>query len=330
MSGDPWLKRLRVDPVPALLSSGNDAVAYFARRDLLGEKVPPVETLWQLPQAQSMLRRQREDGSWKYPGGNKEVRSRENYDQLETYRMLGELVEKFGHNGKSPAIGAAAEFLFEFQTGAGDFRGIYGNQYTPNYSAGIMELLIKSGYGDDPRIEKGFRWLLSIRQDDGGWTIPIRTRGLKLDAINVSRTDTVEPDRSKPLSHLATGVVLRAFAAHPRYRKSGEARAAGDLLASRLFERDAYPDRGTPDYWTRVSFPFWFTDIVSALDSLSLLGFTAEDPRIGVALSELGKRQLDDGLFDLKLLKTKDKALKFWICLAICRAFKRLWRRGQP
>ncbi len=324
MSGDSWLSRLEMDPIPSLLSSGNDAIEYFTRRDLLGEKVPPLETLWRLPQAERMLRRQREDGSWKYPGGNKKVRSQEDYDQLETYRMLGELVEKYGFDDRSQAIRTAAEFIFGFQTEEGDFRGIYGSQYTPNYSAGIMELLIKSGYGEDPRIEKGFEWLLSIRQDDGGWTIPIRTRGLKLDAINVARADTVEPDRSKPFSHLATGVVLRAFAAHPRYRKSKEARAAGELLASRLFKRDAYPDRSTPDYWTRVAFPFWFTDIVSALDSLSLLGFTAEDPRINDALHELKERQSEDGLFDLKLLKIRDKALKFWICLAICRILKRL------
>ena len=43
----------------------------------------------------------------------------------------------------------AAEFLFQRQTTEGDFRGIYGTQYSPNYSAAIMELLIKSGYSDD-------------------------------------------------------------------------------------------------------------------------------------------------------------------------------------
>ena len=235
--------------------------------------------------------------------------------------MLGELVEKFGFNHASPAIRGAAEFIFTFQTEEGDFRGIYGNQYTPNYTAGIMELLIKSGYGDDPRIERGFEWLLSIRQEDGGWAIPMRTAGMKLD---VMKKDTIEPDRSKPFSHLVTGVVLRAFAAHPRYRRRKEARAAGELLASRLFKRDKYPDRATPEYWTRVAFPFWFTDIISALDALSYLGFTREDPRISDALDTLGDRQREDGLFELKLLRIKDKDIEFWICLVICRLFTRL------
>jgi hypothetical protein len=40
-----------------------------------------------------------------------------------------------------------------------------------------------------------------------------------------------------------TGVVLRAFAAHEKYGHSEAARAAGELLASRFFEKDAYPDR---------------------------------------------------------------------------------------
>jgi len=37
------------------------------------------------------------------------------------------------------------------------------------YSGAIMGLLIQAGYQTDPRIEKGFQWLLCTRQDDGGW-----------------------------------------------------------------------------------------------------------------------------------------------------------------
>jgi hypothetical protein len=91
------------------------------------------------------------------------IRSQQNYNQIETYRIIGELVEKYSFNKSNNALLKAADFLFRFQTQEGDFRGIYGNQYSPNYSAAIMELLIKSGYENDPRIEKGFRWLLSSR-----------------------------------------------------------------------------------------------------------------------------------------------------------------------
>ncbi len=317
-----WRQELRVDPVPVIISSNNPAIKYFVRRDLLDEKVEPIETLWELPEAKKIFHKQQEDGSWQYPGGGKpHLRSQEDYNQIETYRNLGILVEKYGLQNTHPAIGKAAGFLFSKQTPEGDFRGIYGNQYSPNYSAAIMELLIKAGYDSDSRIEKGFQWLLSIRQKDGGWAIPLRTVGAKY--ADIVKAITIEPNFTKLFSHLVTGVVLRAFAASGKYRKSPEAATAGKLLASRFFKRDVYPDRNTPQYWESAPFPFWFTDIVSALDSLSLMGFTKENPNIYGALNWLKSRQEDDGLFDLKLQKGKDKDLKFWLCLAICRLFKR-------
>jgi hypothetical protein len=149
-----WRKELRVDPIPSLISAKNKAIEYFTRRDILDEKVEPIETLWELAETKKLLNRQQEDGSWKYPGGGKEhLRSQEDYNQLETYRILGELVEKYGLNNKHPKIRKAADFLFSHQTDEGDFRGIYGNQYSPNYSAAIMELLIKAGYQNNHQFE---------------------------------------------------------------------------------------------------------------------------------------------------------------------------------
>jgi hypothetical protein len=318
------LRQFKFDPLPQLLSSENKAIVFFAKRDLLEGKVASVETLWGLPFVTRMIDKQLDDGSWRYPGGKPDVRSRQNYGQLETYRILGELEEKYGVDNTHPAIRKAANFLFGFQTQEGDFRGIYGNQYTPNYTAGIMEILIKVGYEEDPRIEKGFRWLLSLRQHDGGWCIPVRTKNIRLDA-RVMSGDIVHPDPSKPFSHLVTGVVLRAFAAHKTYRKSKEAKSAGELLASQIFKRDVYPDRNTIEFWTKFTFPFWFTDLLSTLDSLSLLGFTTNDPRIKKAIEWLVARQQKNGLWKLSILKGKDKEVNLWMCLAICRVIKRFY-----
>jgi hypothetical protein len=320
-----WLGRLRFDPLPVLLSSENKAIQYFARRDLLGEGAGCIEDLWSLPRICRFLHRQHDDGSWRYPGGGRaHLRSQEDYNQLETYRMLGELVEKHGLNRAHPAIGKAAEYLFSRQTSEGDFRGIYGTQYTPNYSAAMMELLIKAGYCEDSRIGRGFTWLLSMRQIDGGWTIPLRTVRTKLCA-EVMNGPTAEPDKSKPFSHLATGVVLRAFAAHEKHRRAKEARVAGLLLASRFFKKDTYPDRNTVDFWTKFSYPFWFTDLLSSLDSLSLIGPKPDEPQIKKALDWLAARQQQNGVWRLSLLRTKDRELPMWLSLAVCRVFKRFY-----
>jgi hypothetical protein len=316
-----WKDTLKFDPIPRLLLTSNIAIKYFVRRDLLEEDVQSIEFLWKLPEVKKVLKKQQSDGSWKYPGGKKDIHSQENYNQLETYRQLGNLIEKYGFTKKHLIISQAAEFLFSFQTEEGDFRGVYGTQYTPNYSAAIMELLIKAGYEDDPRIEKGFKWLLSIRQDDGGWVIPIRTHNIKWSDV-VNSNEVLQPIRKKSFSHLATGIVLRAFAAHPYFRKVNEAKIAGNLLVSHLCEKDNYRDRGTVEYWEKVSFPFWFTDILSVLDTLYFLGFTKNHPKVKNALNWLKERQMKSGLWDLKLLRTRDKDLPLWITLVICRIFK--------
>jgi squalene cyclase len=320
-----WLEQLRYDPLLPLIFTDNKAVACFAKRDLFDDHDNLVAALWTLPAVNKLLKRQQADGSWRYRGGKPEVRSQQQYNQLETYRVVGELVEKYGLTRAHPALEKAAEFLFGCQTDEGDFRGMYGNQYTPNYSAAIMELLIKAGYGNDPRLEKGFQWLLAMRQQDGGWAIPLRTVGAKLD-VTFTDYPTLTPDRSKPCSHLVTGIVLRAFAAHERYRRSEEARTAGKLMSSRFFMRDKYPDRAAPTFWTKFTFPFWFTDLLSALDSLSLLGFTTDEPKIKEALDWFVTSQGEDGLWNLQLLKARsDKDLRLWLGLAICRVFRRLY-----
>ena len=317
-----WYSILNRNPLDALLSSEDEGVIFFTERDLLGKADANPKVLWGLPEAQKIIRRQQLNGSWKYPAGNKNIRSQENYDQIETYRNLGFLVEMSSFDKSSPAIAKAADFLFSFQAREGDIRGILGSQYTPYYTGGMLELLIKAGYGKDPRVEKAFQWLYSIRQDDGGWAIPFRTLKKKLIVI-AAEPGTLQPDRSKPFSHMVTGMVLRAYAAHEKYRHAPEAKAAGQLLLSSLFKKDNYPDRAGEDFWLSFSFPFWFTDLISALDSLSLLGFSKNEPHIAKALDWLAARQEENGLWKLKTLRNQRALSQLWLSLAICRIIKR-------
>jgi Squalene-hopene cyclase C-terminal domain len=317
-----WWDEFNYDPKAPLLDSGDKSIALFSKHDLLDKEVA-LQDLWQLSIPQGILRKQRPNGSWVYPGAKDHVRTQENYNQMETYRSLGILIEEFGFDRKHPAIQQAAEYLFTFQTREGDFRGIYGIQYSTNYSAGITELLIKGGFGSDPRIKSVFNWLISIRQSDGGWAIPFRTKNYNIQVIS-NHPKTIEPDTSKPFSHMITGVVLRAFSADPLYRKSKEAKQAGKLLLANLFNKDNYPDRQGADYWLRFTFPFWYTDLISALDSLSLLKFAKEESQIDKALKWFITHQERNGLWNLNISKGQNKdVLRLWLALAICRIFKR-------
>lgn len=283
-----------------------------------------MTSLWQDSKAQKIIRRQNNNGSWIYPAAKEQMRTKENYNQIETFRNLGYLIEQFRFTNKHSSIQKAADYLFKVQSKEGDFRGIYGNQYSPNYTASITELLIKAGYEKDDRIKKVFDWLISVRQTDGGWALPFRTRNFNLDVIS-DNTQTIKPDYSKPFSHMITGVVLRAFAAHSSLKKSKEAERAGNLLTANLFKKDNYSDRGSAAYWQQFTFPFWYTDLISAMDTISLLNLSKHEPTIGKAIIWFVRQQKQNGMWELKVTKGRNKNItNGWLSLAICRIFKRI------
>ena len=177
--------------------------------------------LWELPEPQRLLRKQQADGSWRYPGGNPASTPGSNYAVLETFRSLAILVEKFGFDRSHLAVRVAAEYLFSCQTAEGDLRGILGNQYMPYYHAAILELLIKAGYAEDARVIRGLEWLLAMRQADGGWIVPVQAVPAKERTRDLWPGRAIPPDRSRPFSHLATGMVLRCS---PRIQRTGATR----------------------------------------------------------------------------------------------------------
>jgi hypothetical protein len=300
-----------------LLETGNKAIIAFTKRDLLGEAVD-IEQLWNLSRVKKLLKKQQPNGSWVYPNKKAMLRSTTNYNQYQTYKTVAELVEFYGLNKKHEAIRKAAKYLYSFQTKEGEFRGMYGHQYSPNYSASITEFLIKAGYRDK-RIEKSLNWLLKMRQNDGGWAIPLRARNEKLDALN--KKETIELDKTKPSSHLITGIVLRPFSLMSDYRKL--VRDAGTLLADRVFTRDKYSDRRGVEYWTKFTFPYHWTDILSTIDTLTLLGIK-NHPKINEIKQWFKKHKQENGTYKVNVMAgAKYKDVKYWITLQYLKILKR-------
>ncbi len=321
--------------MPALLLSDVDALGYFVRRDLLDEHLGPLEQLWTLPEAQKILKKQLPDGAWPRSGEQKHAAI--NYHLIETWRNLRYLVEVYGMTRQNLQVEAAAEYIFSCQSQEGDLRGILANQYATYYTGAILALLVQAGYQDDPRVEKGLQWLLGMRQDDGGWSIPLIT--YKLDRETQYRLTTqfaepLHPDRSKPFVHYATGMILRLFAAHPVYRASAAARQAADLLKSRFFQPDSTTSLQAASYWLRFEYPFWWNNLVSALDLLSRMGYSPEDRQIQAALVWLIEHQEASGLWRVSYARPDEREkeskkvqeMKRWVSLAICRVFDRFTR----
>ena len=328
-----WLEEFKTNPIEALLTSENNAIIYFTNRDLLSKKEKAIEYIWNLSEPIKILKKQKGDGTWKYPGKKANLFPPHHYSLIETWKKLRILVKRYEFTKEHPNIVKAAEFMFSCQTEEGDIRGMIGNQYATYYTGAMMAVLIRAGYVSDPRIEKGFQWLLSMRQDDKGWTIPILTHNFDKKTIyrlTSENVNPVQPDKSKPFSHNWTDMVLRAFAVHPKYSKSKDARIAGELLKSRFFKNDYYTSYKSAYYWIR--FVFWWTNLYTSLDTLSRLGFSINDPDIRLGLEWFVNHQKEDGLWDLtympgKSVKENKKSTteRQWLSLNICRMFKRFY-----
>ncbi|MDD4923325.1 MAG: prenyltransferase/squalene oxidase repeat-containing protein [Dehalococcoidales bacterium] len=334
-----WTDKLQYDPIHLLIDADNGAIRYLTTRDLLDDYVPQVDTLWNINDAKGILKRQKPGGYWVYPGKS------EDYRLLETFKNLQSLVYKYQFNRSNHAIEAACEYLLSYQTYEGDIRGFIGNQYAPYYTGLVTVLLISAGYEDDTRIIKALEWLLSVRQNDGGWVIgsPGITGNseLKLKDIIYLTSDKTAPvlkpyDKSKPFSHSGTGMVIRAFAAHPQYRTNPDMLKAAYLLKSQFFKEDNYNSYKDADHWLRFQYPFWWNNLVAALDSLSLIGILPVDNDIINALEWLISKQEADGLWKISYsvihkstVNKKSKEQQLWITLAICRIFKRFYNHSH-
>jgi hypothetical protein len=321
-----WKSILSIDPLPALVGSQDPSLVYFVQRDLLELPVSSLQMLWDLPEAFRLIQKQQLDGSWKYPGLSNHPAPDANYSLLETYRSLRILVEMFGFQRNHPALNHAADYIFSCQTDEGDIRGILGNQYMPYYHAVILELLIKSGYAKDSHIINGLEWLLSMRQADGGWIIPVQLVPARQKTSQLWQGPPVQPDRSQPHAHLATGMVLRAFAAHPDYIHHPDVITAGERLKERIFQADRYNDRKAPSYWLKFQFPYWWPNLLTVLETLARMGVSPEDERISLGLDWFISNQSTDGLWETGYGSGRNaERMRYWVGLAICRMLKQFF-----
>ncbi len=334
-----WLKMLDYNPLKPLLNSGNNAVIYYTKKEFTSSNSTSSELIRNLPEPERILSKIKGSGYWKSNTGYRLKAPAVNYDLFETFKQLACLIEMYDYDKTDERIAKAAEYIFSCQTDDGDIRGIIGDQYAPYYTGLIMSHLIKAGYGNDERIVKGFNWLIKMRQNDGGWVIgsPGCFGDYTSQERKIMTTHHVgakqDFDRSKPFAHSGTGMVLRAFAVHDKYRKSEVACRAADLLKSHFFKKDNYNSYKAVDNWVNFKYPFFWTDLISALDSISrIYEYDENDVNINKALGWIIENQQESGLWKNSYSKihksvsnSKTFEVQLWITLSICRILRRFF-----
>jgi hypothetical protein len=289
-----WRARLASDPIPRLLREGSPSVLARVRRDLIDDsEAPAAEEIASYPEVKALLRKIEKDGSVAPRTTEKELGSPKFAQCLATLRTLDRLAD-YGlrvedKSALADKLKKVVDFILASQQGDGGIGDLTVGEgpkgkakiAAVHFQGWALSALCRAGFESDPRIEKGFRFLLSLRQDDGGWA----WRGVRTDSA------------ARPSSHLITGMVLRAFASSKEHRGTREARRAGELLATRFLQPDRYEDRKAPAYWEVLTEPRFYTDVLDALDTITSIGLGKENSGVRTAEAYLRSRQAKDGLW---------------------------------
>ncbi|MCK5833924.1 terpene cyclase/mutase family protein [bacterium] len=298
-----WTSVLKVNPIPELLEFNEIGLINRVKRDLLSTQQDcPSEPVCEAITYKAIARRQKPDGSWRESGSKK---NEEVWTFITTLRSLYLLLD-LGSSINDEIFEHGVQYLIGTQTKEGDFRGAYGATIpAPDYTGMVLDVFLRGGFDDDHIINNAFDWLLSIRRNKGGWAIPVLRSNSKKD----------------PSSHNVTGMTLRGFASDPKKQHEDVAKIAATFLAESFFKPDDYPDRRRAEYWGKLAYPFWFTDILSAMDVLSRLGFGLEFGRIERAYQWLLKQQQQNG-FWINELHKREKTPDPWLTYAALKTIK--------
>ena len=310
-----------------LLARGNLPILYWLKKDIL--EVPVDREYKNLKKYAARIRiinEQRPNGGWCHKKYEDHPKWEKTHYFIETLRNAFKLYD-YGCNGRNREIKKIGEFFFSTQSKEGDFRGAYPNEYAPNYHALSLEILCRFGMEENKNVEKGFKWLIKNRQDDGGWAIPYLTISeTELKKRYNQNYDTklppIKAKKSKPYSHAVTGLVLMALTSSQNWINRKYTKIAAELVLKRFHKKDKYKERESAVYWKELSYPFWSTNILSSLDSLSKLDFSAEHKRVKNALEWLLKIQFPQGFWKAGY-KGAEIEDHLWVTLSVLRVFKR-------
>jgi hypothetical protein len=296
-----WKKVLKADPTNKLLEQLGHLDRYYILREIMEKPEDDAEvSSLRKELADEILSKQMEDGSW-----NGKAHDYENG----TTQQLMKLVE-LGMSTRDEPVRKGTEYLFRCQSENGSFSkeglqcGIEANLVTTN---SVLLALTRTGYGDDPRVAKGYEWLCSWQDEDGSWLSP-RAR--------ISR----EQGEGYPHPYCglhATCNALLGLSATEQTRQSQSAQRGAEFILSVYGSKY---DRSTEPPYVLTSIPFdgaWHdlncvdpatttdrservVEMITTehvLSTLSMLGYGLENDKVGAGVERLLGFQARTGLW---------------------------------
>lgn len=322
------------DIINWLLEDDNPPVKYYTLVDLLGktfddeEVTTAKEQIMKTGAVPKILSKQEPGGYW---GIQNDFYVRSKYKGT-VWNLI--ILAELGADGEDSSIKKTCEFIFKksrdptsggfsyASTTAGG--GAPGN-VLPCLTGNMIWSLIRLGYLDDPRVQKGIQWITKYQRfDDGEQNLP---KDWPYKAHKACF--------SKHSCHMGVVKTLKALAEIPRNKRTPNVKntinqAVEYLLIRHIYKRSHDLSKKSKPGWLRLGFPLMYqTDILEILDILTRLG--VKDERMQDAMDIVVSKQDDQGRWILENtfngrfitnIETKGKPSK-WITLNAIRVLEK-------
>lgn len=330
-----WKAVLKADPTNWLLEEDNPSVRYFTLKHILGR--PEDDTTVQAAKREIMQRgivpdilaRQRQPAYL-------QTLPRFYTDKYEGLVWSLIVLAELGAD-VNPQISKQCEYILansqETQDGGFSMHtakktgGGRIAEVIPCLTGNMVWSLIRLGYLDDPRLQKGIDWITRyMRFNDGVEDTP-----------QVPPYDRLEMCWGNHVCHMGVVKALKALSAIPEeIRTTGETgdtirKATEFLLIHHIYKRSHDLGRVSKSGWLRFGFPLMYqTDALEVLDVLTELG--VEDRRMDEAIDIVLTKQDDMGRWRAENTYNGDRLLipigqkdeqSKWITLRAMRVLKR-------
>ncbi len=329
-----WKAMLKADPTNWLLEEENPSVRYFTLTDILDkpEHDPAVQQakyeIMQSGNVPDIL------------GKQKELAYLQAYPRFYTYKYKGLVwslivLAELGAE-TNPQIREQCEYILSNsqETEDGGFSmhtavkkgGGRKTEVIPCLTGNMVWSLIRFGYLDDPRVQKGIDWITHYMRFNDGVE----------DVLQAPPYDRYEMCWGKHTCHMGVVKVLKASSAIPEERRTQAvkdtiAKAAEFMLIHHIYRRSHNLNRTSKPGWLKFGFPLMYqTDVLEILDILTGLGIN--DSRMGEALDLVRSKQDNMGRWRIENTYNSDRLLipmgqkseqSKWITLRAMRILKR-------
>ena len=324
------------DTVDWLLEENNPSVKYYTLIDLLkkpGEDEEVKTTKQQIMQVgvvPKILSKQEPEGYW---GIKEDFYVRSKYKGT-VWNLI--ILAEMGADENDSRIKKTCEFVFNKSQdsirGGFSHTGTKKNGGSPGYvipclTGNMIWSMIRLGYLDDPRLQKGIQWITTYQRfDDGEQNLP-----------NDWPYTSHKACFGKHSCHMGVVKNIKALAEIPLNKRSPEVKetitqAVEYLLMHHIYKRSHDLSKKSKPGWLHLGFPLMYqTDILEILDILTKLGI--KDERMQDAIDIIISKQDKQGRWILENsyngrfitnIEAKGKQSK-WITLHALKVLKRYY-----